>query len=751
MSRVFIGVAWPYANGVVHIGHLASTYVPADQFARYQRLRGNDVLMVSGSDVHGTAILVAAEKAGTTPAELSSKNHATNRAVFERLGITWDVFTTTRTVLHERTVQEVFLRLLEHGYLQRRTEQGPYCPKHARFLPDRYLTGTCPHCGYEHARGDECDHCGRPLEARQLGNPRCALCGTPAEFRDTEQFYLELDRLAPKVAEYVGQQTHWRPGTRRVALNFLEEGLHPTAITRDLEWGIPIPLDGYAAKCIYVWFEAVIGYLSASKEWAVRAGDADAWRRFWDEREPARQYYFVGKDNKFHHTILWPAILTGVGGLPLPYDVPANEWLLLGTEKLSKSRSEEQALFAPALLERYPPDVIRFYVGLLAPQNRDTEFDPAEFAKLREEVLANQYGNLVQRALVMARDRFDGKIPTPPPGWDPHAAGGLGAHLADAHRRIAAEFEAVRLKEALDLALEEVRAANRRFHEGKPWQASPVDRARIVYETLWSIQALAVWLAPTLPFSSDEVFRMLGYPRGPGAWDQALAPPPAGQPLGPVHPLFPRDPPVATPPPAAAPPSVPAPTGPVPLSIRAGVVRSAVPHPSADKLYVLEVDLGEATPRTIVAGLRSSYSPEELVGRRVSVLANLAPRTIRRMTSQGMVLAVDDGEKAVLLSPPDSTPPGALARGARGDDRTIAYEEFASVPLFVGRVTEADASRSRLDLGGRSVTVSGPWPVGSERVVRLAAPDSDQGDVLEFESGGAPQPIRDVRAGAKVR
>ncbi len=750
MGRVFIGVAWPYANGAVHIGHLASTYVPADQFARYHRLKGDDVLMVSGSDAHGTPILVTAEKQGTSPAELSSKVHAINRGVFERLGITWDVFTTTRTVLHERTVHEVFLALLEHGFIRRRTENGAFCPKHARFLPDRYLTGTCPHCGFENARGDECDHCGRPLEADQLGSPRCALCSTPAEFRETEQFYLELDRLEPKVAEFVRAQEHWRPGTRRVALNFLDEGLHPTAITRDLDWGVPLPLDGYPTKRIYVWFEAVIGYLSGAKEWAIRSGDPDAWRRFWAEREPVRQYYFVGKDNKFHHTILWPAILQGVGGLQLPYDVPANEWLLVSSEKLSKSRSDDGLLFAPSLLERYPPDVIRFYVGLLAPQNHDTEFDWAEFDQLREEVLANQYGNLVQRALVLARERYGGKVPAPPAGWDPRAPGGVGLRLEEAHAQIGAEFEAVRLKEALDLALAEVREANRRFHEGKPWQAPEPDRARVVYEALWTIKALATWLAPTLPFSSAEVFRMLGYPSppGPNDWKGALEPPTPGQALGEVRPLFPKE--AVGRGPAAVTSTAP-PKGVVPLAIRAGVIRSAVPHPAADKLYVMEVDVGELSPRTVVAGLRPSYSTEDLVGRPVVLLANLAPRTIRRMTSQGMILAVDQGERPVLVAPPDGISPGAFLPGSGPGDRMITYEEFASVPLLVARVAESGPGGSTVDVGGRSVRVHGSWPSQSLVVVRLRAPDAADGEVVAFSADGAVRPGDVVAPGAKVR
>ena len=542
MARILVAVAWPYANGPFHIGHLAGAYLPGDIFARFHRLRGHEVLMVSGSDMHGTPTLVRAEKEGTTPAVISERYHEVNKAAFERLGVSFDLFTTTRTLVHERTVQEIFLALLEHGFVARRTEENPFCPKHARFLPDRYLEGTCPHCGFEKARGDECDNCGRPLEARQLGHPRCALCGTPAEFRPTEHFYLELDRLQPKLKEYLDRQGHWRTGSLRVAENFLTEGLHPTPITRDLDWGVPIPLEGYGTKRFYVWFDALIGYLSASKEWAIRAGRPEAWHRYWDEGEPVRPYYFVGKDNKFHHTIVWPGILLGVGGLHLAYDVPANEWLRVEGGKISKSREGGDDVFAPSLLARYPPDVIRFYAALKAPQNHDTEFEWAEFHQLHEEVLANQYGNLVQRTLVLTRDRYGGRLPGPPPGWSAEATDGLGARLRNAHERITNEYENVRLKEGLDLALEEVREANRRFHEGKPWQLDGDARTGIMFESLWRLKAIATWLAPVLPFSSAEVFRMLGYsdPPGRGDWDRALEPPPAGQSLGEIRPLFPR-------------------------------------------------------------------------------------------------------------------------------------------------------------------------------------------------------------------
>ena len=757
MARIFIGVAWPYSNGPFHIGHLAGAYLPADIFARYHRLRGDEVLMVSGSDMHGTPTLVRAEKEGTTPAVIAERFHAIHTESFQRLGCTYDLYTHTHTIVHEKTTQELFLRLLEAGFVARRTAQNAYCPQHRRFLPDRYLVGTCPNCGFGSARGDECDHCGRPMDPAKLGHPKCALCGTPAEFRPSEHFYLELDRLQEKIAAFVAERKHWRPGTQRVAENFLKEGLHPTPITRDLDWGVPIPLDGYDEKRFYVWFDAVIGYLSASKEWAIRAGRPEAWRAYWDPREPVRQYYFVGKDNKFHHTIVWPGMLIGAGRFQLPYDVPANEWLLVEGGKVSKSRTTDAELFIPDLLAKYPPDVIRFYAAVMAPQNHDTEFDWDEFHKLRDEVLANQYGNLVQRTLVLTRDRYDGKVPEPPEGWSSGVSpGDIGERLRSVHAKITDEYEGVHLKEALDLALEEVREANRRFHEARPWQADDAERRRTLYETLWRLKALATWLAPVLPFSSAEVFRMLGYdgPPGPGEWDDALTPVPANQTLGEVRPLFPRpEVPAPTTPSPAAP--VPIPTaGPAwaPLVAVAGVIRSAAPHPSADKLYVLEVDVGGSARRTVVAGIRSTYSIEELRDRPILLLTNLAPRTIRRITSQGMVLCAESGERAVLLAPPAGVTPGAYLSGTGAGDRTISYEEFAATTLTVGNVTgPAGEGRVSVDLGETQVDVPGSWPAGTCVVVRRSLTDPARAELLAFGPGQAPLPSEPVPVGTKVR
>ncbi len=756
MVRYFIGVAWPYANAAATIGQFAGAFLPADIFARFHRLRGDEVLMVSGSDVHGTPILVTAEKEGLTPAEVADKYGEQNRRALEALGISYDRFTDTHTLVHQRTVQETFLTLLENGYIGRRTEENPYCPKHQRFLPDRYVEGECPFCHSPTARGDECDSCGRVLEPKQLIGPKCRLCSTPAIFRPSEHFYLLLEKLEPKLRAYLADKGHWRASVSGSTRNFLDEGLHPTPITRDLEWGIPIPLEGYDAKRFYVWFEAVIGYLSASREWAIRAGRPEAWKKYWAPEEQVRSYYFLGKDNIFWHTVIYPSILLGVGGLQLPYDIPANQWLRVGGGKISKSRPSDLKLYLPALVAEYPADVIRLYAAVLAPQNHDTDFSWAEFHQLTEDILSNQYGNLVQRVLVLVRDRCGGKIPSPPAGWSAEAPDGVGARIRDAHSVITSELAAVHLKEALDRALTEVRDANRRIHEGKPWQAADSDRDLTLYEALWLLKAAATWLAPYLPNSSKEVFRLLGYTNAPvsGDWDSALTPPEPGQPIGEIRPLFPRreEPKavaVAAPPASsvAASPGAPPPA----LDIRVGVVREAADHPSADKLYVLKIDVGEGGLRTVVAGVKPFYATAELVGRRVVVFTNLEPRTIRRITSQGMVLAADDGTRAYLLVPPESATVGTPLAGAPVGSPPVAYPDFERTPLVIGRVARSAGGSSDVDVGGRTVSAQGEWPAGAEVIVRLLTTDPPAGEIL---AAGPALPVTtgiDLPAGARVK
>ena len=336
-ERILVAVAWPYANGSIHLGHVAGTYLPADIFARYHRMVGNEVLMVSGSDAHGTPVSLEAQNRGVSPEDVYSEYQAEFLDDWQRLGISFDLFTSTHTDNHAAVAQDMFLKLQKNGYIYEDTMLQPYCETDARFLADRYVQGTCPHCGYDAARGDQCESCGRTLDPQDLIGMTCRLCGNPPVIRETRHFFLKLSAFEDRLKEWVQGQTHWRPNVQNFTRGFLEGGLKDRAITRDIDWGVPVPLDGYEDKRIYVWFEAVIGYLSASKEWAQNRGEPDRWEAFW--KPDARAYYFMGKDNITFHTLLWPAILMGYGGLNLPYDVPANEYLNLEGLKLSTSRN----------------------------------------------------------------------------------------------------------------------------------------------------------------------------------------------------------------------------------------------------------------------------------------------------------------------------------------------------------------------------------------------------------------------------
>jgi methionyl-tRNA synthetase len=725
MERILIGVAWPYANGPQHIGHLTGNILPADIFARYHRLKGNEVLMVSGSDMHGTPITVQAEKEGVSPEKVAERYHAMNMEAFQRLGISYDLYTHTHTMVHRQTVQEIFLTLLEKRYLEKQTEECPYCEKDKRFLPDRYVIGTCPYCGSESARGDGCDMCSKVLEPKDLKNARCKVCDTSAVFLPSEHFYFLLPKLSSELKAYHDKvKDHWRPSVRTFTENYLANGLIPRPITRDMLWGVPIPLEEYDSKRIYVWFEAVIGYLSASREWAIRQGDPERWKRFWLEDEPVRMYNFLGKDNITFHSILWPAMLMAVGGLQLPYDVPANEFMVIGGKKLSKSRMERDEatpLYLPDLLARYDPDIIRFYGAYHMPQNHDTEFSFEELSHDRDQLLADQWGNLVQRVLSFVNATYGGKVPTPPAGWDPENSA-MGKTIRISAEEMTKRMEAVQLKEALDVALALVREANRAFHEAKPWAAEAKARDTAIYEALWSIKTLAVLLAPYIPFSSEKVARMLNAPElvKPGHWTEAAKPPTPGASIGKMEILFPKQV-------KEAKPEVPAKEA--TLDIRVGIIREISPHPNAERLYVMKIDLGEPQPRTLVAGLRSHYSAEELLGRSIAVLSNLAPRALRGVTSQGMILAAASGDDVSVIEAPPGTPPGTALEGIPPASRTISYDEFSKIKLVVVKRTN---------------------PQGSELVVARVGP-GDTATPLLLTTGATLHPQRQIAEGAKVQ
>jgi methionyl-tRNA synthetase len=534
-ERIFIGVGWPYANGSLHLGHIAGAYLPADIFARYHRLKGNEVLMVSGSDLHGTPITIKAEQEGKTPAEVARRYHLEFLDSWQKLGITWDLYTTTGTPNHAAVTRDIFLALLNRGYIYKSSMSQPYCPKCQRFLPDRYVEGTCPHCGDKGARGDQCDQCGKPLNAAELVEPRCRQCGTPPEFRQTEHFFLKLSAFQDRLQEWVTRQTHWRLNVRNFTLGFLQEGLKDRAITRDIDWGIPVPVEGFESKRIYVWFENIIGYLSASQEWAQSSGNPEKWRSFW--QGDAKSYYFIGKDNIVFHTINWPAELMGYGNLNLPYDVPANEFLTVESRKGSKSRN--WAIWVPDYLSRYDPDPLRYILSINMPETSDTDFSWREFVRRNNDELVATYGNLVNRVLTFTYKNFDGKAPKP-------------SEFSVSDREIQEKTDSIikemdgylhncKFKLAIIRAMELAQAANRYLDNKSPWKKIKEDRqsaATSLYVTINVISCLKTAFYPFLPFSSQKVHEYLGFAGKVEDYGWQPQPVPPGQKLREPKPLF---------------------------------------------------------------------------------------------------------------------------------------------------------------------------------------------------------------------
>ncbi len=544
-ERVLVCVAWPYAKTSTHVGQIVGSFLPGDIFARYHRLAGHDVLMVSGSDAHGTPITVDADKEGIAPGELAARYHAQIVKVLDHLGVTFDLYTITTTENHYKVTQDVFLRLLENGYIFKDTMESPYCPTDKRYLPDRYVNGTCPFCGFSDARGDQCDNCGRTLDPIQLIDPRCRICGSltsQIEIRETEHFFIDLPKFTEPLAEWLeASRDHWRPNVTNFALNWIKEGLRARAITRDLDWGVPIPLPGYEGKRIYVWFDAVIGYLSASKEWAQRKGEPDAWKRWWevgaDGKAPARGYYFIGKDNIPFHTSIWPAMLLGYGGLALPYDVPANEFMQMGGQKASSSRGN--VIWTQDVLDQYGPDPLRYYLAASMPETRDTEFTFDELIRRNNDELVATYGNAAHRVLTFTQKHFGGEIPEPGELTDADTA--LLETVKHGFEAVGAAIEAVRLREGLHEAMNVARATNRYLDEQAPWKSIKTDRAaaaRAVWTTLQALNGLKVLFAPYTPFSSQKLHELLGFDGEVTACGWSATPAPGGQKLPTPSPLF---------------------------------------------------------------------------------------------------------------------------------------------------------------------------------------------------------------------
>ncbi|WAE74264.1 methionine--tRNA ligase [Streptomonospora nanhaiensis] len=526
--HILTAVAWPYANGPRHIGHVSGFGVPSDVFSRFQRMSGNHVLMVSGTDEHGTPVQVQADQEGVTPRELADRY---NRIISEdlvALGLSYDLFTRTTTGNHYAVAQQLFTTLYDNGYVFTRTTKGAVSPSNGRTLPDRYIEGVCPICGFDGARGDQCDNCGNQLDPIDLISPRSRINGETPEFVDSEHFMLDLPAFAEVLTAWLtGKEGEWRPNVLKFSLNLVDD-LQPRAVTRDLDWGVPIPLDGWsdnANKRLYVWFDAVIGYLSASIEWAKRIGEPDAWKRWWQSDE-ARSYYFMGKDNIVFHSVIWPAILLGasgrgdrggepgpLGGLDVPTEVVSSEFLTMEGRKFSSSR--RVVIYVRDFLERYSADALRYYIMAAGPETQDTDFTWAEFVRRNNDELVAAWGNLVNRSISMAAKNL-GEIPAAGELTDEDRA--VLEASRGAFARVGERLERSQFKAGLQEAMRTVAEANKYISDQAPWalkKTDPERMATVLHVALQLVHDANTLLTPYLPESANKVHAMLG---GTGTW-----------------------------------------------------------------------------------------------------------------------------------------------------------------------------------------------------------------------------------------
>ncbi len=524
-TNILIAIAWPYSNAEIHVGNITGSHLPGDIVARYHRLKGNRVLMVSGTDSHGTPVTLRADAEGKPVEAVYERFHESFLEVFQGYGITYDLFTTTHTENHFKVSQDMFLALQENGFIFTRKSLQWFSPTANKFLPDRYVEGTCYICGFDRARSDQCDNCGNVLDPEKLINPR-SKTGGPLELRETEHFYLDLSKLEPEVKQFLRERAeHMRDTVLGESLRKIEtEGLKPRPITRDLDWGIPIPIQGWDSKRIYVWFEAVIGYLSAAIEWAKVSGQEEAWRDWWVDPK-AKQFYFIGKDNIFFHTSFWPAELMGAGKqflklfeqdeqpLTLPYDVPANQFMNLEGEKISGSRN--WAVWGLDALTRYDADALRYYLTINMPENKDSDWDWSEFAARNNNELVATWGNLANRVLSFCYKNWDSQAPDVDLNTLRLSDRSLLENIEGGFESVGRELEAVHLRAALQEALRLASIVNQYLDQTAPWttiKSYRAEAAKSIYTALRAIDSLKVLFAPFLPFSSERLHQFLGYP-----------------------------------------------------------------------------------------------------------------------------------------------------------------------------------------------------------------------------------------------
>ncbi len=672
-KRTLITTALPYANGPVHIGHLAGVYIPADIYARYLRLQGREVLLVGGSDEHGVPITIKARKEGVTPQDIVDRYHTIIARSFEQLGISFDVYGRTTSETHRRTASEFFRHLYEKGEFVEQTSRQLYDPEAKQFLADRYVTGTCPHCGNERAYGDQCEECGTSLSPTELINPKSALSGATPELKETSHWYLPLDKWEPRLRQWILEEhKEWRPNVYGQCKSWLDMGLQPRAVTRDLDWGIPVPVEGAEGKVLYVWFDAPIGYISNTIDCC-----SDTWETWWKDPQ-TRMLHFIGKDNIVFHCLIFPSMLMAHGGYNLPDNVPANEFLNLENDKISTSRN--RAVWLHEYLEELPgkQDVLRYVLTANAPETRDNNFTWKDFQERNNSELVAILGNFVNRVMVLMHKYYEGAVPVP--GEFTEADREAFAAIRQAVNAEEELLETFRFRDALKEAMIIARTGNKYLADAEPWKLIKTDAGRvktIMYVAAQICANLAVAFEPFIPFMSEDLSDMLCM--GKLSWtmlgrEDLIA---SGTCLKEPHILFEKIEnavveaqvaklaaakkanELAAWQPEAVKENVPFEDF-QKMDIRVGTVKECIKVKKADKLLELHIDDGTGGLRTIVSGIAKYYTPEELVGKQVCFIANFASRRLKGVESRGMVLsAMNPDGSLVVIGPNGPVTPGA--------------------------------------------------------------------------------------------
>lgn len=683
-EKVLVTSALPYANGPIHFGHIAGAYLPADIFVRYKKMKGADVIYICGTDDHGVAITISAEKAGVTPAEHVAKYHQVIVDLFDKMNIRFDNFSSTERPAHYEMSRTYFKRIFEKGYITEKDTFQLYCPKDKMFLPDRYINGTCPYCGFERARGDECGSCGKWLDSLEIKEPKCAICGSIPEVKSSKNWYLRLDLLQPKLKNWIDEKTHWKENVVNFVKGWFNEGLRERAITRDMSWGIPVPLPNAEGKVLYVWFDAPIGYISSTIEWAQKMGDPELWRKYWCD--PAtRMINFIGKDNIPFHCIVFPAMTMAQNEAEedvfiLAENVPANEFYNLEGRQFSKS--DGWYIDVEDFFSKYKADTIRYTICANMPEKRDSEFTWRDFQLHNNSDLADTFGNLANRALRFNEKNFGAVVPES--GQWTEQDLDLLDKIKNAPVVVGDFLEKYEFRRGLFEVMELAREGNRYFDKQEPWSTLKTDKVRCgatLHMCIHLLKALSVIANPFIPEAAQKLWEMVGCQGLVDDADWLEAPrvaPVTGTKLPEPEILFSKiedkqiqgevdqlqkwaeqaladqgEKPVEY----------------APLKdeitfedflsvdLRVGIVKEAEAIKKSKKLLKLQVDLGFDT-RQVIAGIAQHFSAEQMVGKQVVVVANLKPAKLMGHESQGMVLAVKDGDKLTLLTTLDKTGPG---------------------------------------------------------------------------------------------